>query len=74
MSNDAAIATAVDVISMARAGEFAEVAKRFAPQLQALVSGAAIETAWNGELARVGPVQSLGTPTATDAITGIVTV
>jgi pimeloyl-ACP methyl ester carboxylesterase len=74
MTNEAAISTAIDAISLARDGKFDELADRFAPQLRALVSGAAIEAAWNTEIERVGAVQSLGTSTTAKPATGVTTV
>src|SRR5476649_1090599 len=74
MTNDDAITIAIEAISLARAGDFVGLADRFAPQLRALVSAAGVEVAWNREIDRVGPVLSLGTPTAAEPVTGVVVV
>jgi uncharacterized protein len=74
MTDEAAISTAIDAISLARDGKFDEIADQFAPQLRALVSGPAIEAAWKTEIERVGAVQSLGTPATANPTTGVTTV
>jgi uncharacterized protein len=74
MMANTAISTAVEVVSMARSGAFVEISELFAPQLRGLVSGAAIESAWTGEIARVGSVQSLGEPSAASPLAGVTSV
>jgi len=55
-------ATGLAVIEMARQGRFAEIRDRFAPQLRPMVPAEALQTAWEFELAKNGPVSSVGTP------------
>ena len=52
--------TVLTVLELAQAGRFAEIPELFAPQLQALVAPEALETAWTAELAKQGPVTSVG--------------
>ncbi|PZG41222.1 hypothetical protein C1I98_21610 [Spongiactinospora gelatinilytica] len=41
---------------------FSDVADRFAPPLRAQVSATALREAWDGELARTGPISAVGEP------------
>ncbi|HEX3977680.1 MAG TPA: alpha/beta fold hydrolase [Solirubrobacteraceae bacterium] len=52
--------TALTTLELAQAGRFAEVHEMFAPQLRALVTREALKTAWEAELAKLGPVVSVG--------------
>lgn len=54
---------AVAVVDLARRGRFREVEGSFAPGLRALVSAESLRADWTGELARTGPVQTIGAPT-----------
>ena len=52
--------TVLTVLELAQAGRFAEIPELFAPQLRALVAPEVLETAWTAELAKQGPVTSVG--------------
>jgi len=62
------------VLDMAQAGQFAEIRELFAPQLRAMVTAGALQAAWSAEIARQGPVRSVGTPVSEPAGMGIVLV
>jgi len=59
--------TGMAVLEMAQAGRFAEIRDRFAPQLRALVSAEALQSAWTAALGRHGPVAAVGEPTSEPA-------
>ncbi len=67
-------ATALAVLELAAQGRFAEISERFAPQLRPLVPAEALRAAWAAELARNGPLSSVGTPVAEQAGPGAVVV
>jgi uncharacterized protein len=56
------VAAALAVIELAQEGRFTEIQQQFAPQLQPMVPAEALRAAWEGELAKHGPVASVGTP------------
>jgi uncharacterized protein len=56
------VAAALAVIELARQGRFTEIREQFAPQLRPMVPAEALQAAWEGELAKHGPVASVGTP------------
>ncbi|MGW7535825.1 alpha/beta hydrolase family protein [Amycolatopsis sp. NPDC054798] len=62
---------AVAVVEQVRDGRFSESVTRFSPELRAAVSGAALETAWNGQVGEHGPVTALGEPVAEPAGPGL---
>jgi uncharacterized protein len=62
------------VIEMARQGRFEELRERFAPQLRPMVPAGALQAAWEAELAKHGPVASVGTAAAEPAGPGAVLV
>jgi dienelactone hydrolase len=72
MMPDAPAPTALKVLEMARAGRFADISERFAPQLRPMVPAEALQTAWDVEMAQLGPVSSVGAPVS--ETTGTVTV
>ena len=66
--------TSLAVLEMARAGRFEEIRELFAPGLRSLVSAEALQSAWQGELDRLGPVSGVGTPLSEAAGPGMVLV
>ena len=66
--------TVLDVLELAQAGRFADIRDMFAPQLRALVAPEALETAWKAELAKQGPVASVGAALSEPLPTGPVVV
>ena len=72
MMPDAPAPTALKVLEMARAGRFADITERFAPQLRPMVPAETLQTAWDAEMAQLGPVSSAGAPVS--ETTGPVTV
>jgi uncharacterized protein len=71
---DASVQTALVVIELAQAGRFAEIRDLFAPQLQPVVSAGALQAVWDAELARLGPVASVGAPVREPARARVVVV
>jgi uncharacterized protein len=67
MMPDAPAPTALKVLEMARAGRFAEITERFAPQLRPMVPAEALQATWDTEIGRLGPVSSVGTPVSEPA-------
>ncbi len=55
-------ATGLAVLDMAQAGRFADIRELYPPQLRAMVAAGALQAAWEAELARRGPVSSVGAP------------
>ncbi len=53
---------ALTAIELARDGRFVDVHGLFAQQLRPMVSPEALRAAWDAEIARLGPVSSVGTP------------
>ncbi|MGN6867770.1 MAG: alpha/beta fold hydrolase [Solirubrobacteraceae bacterium] len=64
----------LSALELARADRFAEICELFAPPLQPLVTSEALEAGWNAELARQGPVASVGAPLTEPTGTGVVVV
>jgi hypothetical protein len=64
----------LSALELARAGRFAEVCELFAPPLRPLVTAETLEAAWKAELARQGPVTSVGPPLTEPTGTGVVVV
>jgi hypothetical protein len=58
---------ALAVLDLARSGSFAEIRELFAEGLRPMVTAAALQAAWEAELAEYGPVTSVGTPTSEPA-------
>ncbi len=65
-------ATAMTVLTLARAGRFGEIRELFAPGLRALVSVDAVRAGWTAEIGRCGPVTSVGAPVSEPAANGMV--
>jgi len=61
-------------LEMARGGRFAEICDLFAPPLRPLVTPEGLAAGWNAELARQGPVTSVGVPLTEPTGTGVVVV
>jgi hypothetical protein len=57
---DSAIQAALEVLELARAGRFADVRDRFAPNLQPLVVREALAQAWDAELDKRGAITMIG--------------
>lgn len=55
-------ATAIDVLELARAGRFDEIRELFAVSLRPMVSSGVLRSAWEGQVARLGPIVSAGQP------------
>jgi uncharacterized protein len=64
----------LSALELARAGRFAEICELFAPPLRPLVTPEALEAGWNAELARQGPITSVGAPLTEPTGTGVVVV
>ena len=67
-------AAGLAVIELARQGRFAEIRDSFAPQLRPMVPAGALQAAWESELAKNGPVCSVGTAVTEPAGPGAVVV
>ena len=67
-------AAALAVVDMARQGQFAAIAERFAPPLRPMAPPEALQAAWESEIVKNGPVSSVGTPVTEAAEHGTVTV
>lgn len=65
---------ALAVLDLARAGSFAEIRELFAEGLRPMVTAAALQAAWEAELAEYGPVTSVGTPTSEPPAGGMIAV
>jgi uncharacterized protein len=68
------VETALNALELAQAGRFADVAELFTAHLRPLVVPDALATAWLAELAKRGPVKSVGTPLSEPLPTGLVVV
>jgi uncharacterized protein len=68
------VTAALAVVELARQGRFTEIHQQFAPQLRPMVPAQALRAAWEGELAKHGPVASVGTPVTEPAGPGAVLV
>jgi uncharacterized protein len=68
------VTAALAVVELARQGRFTEIQQQFAPQLRPMVPAEALRAAWEGELAKHGPVASVGTPVTEPAGPGAVLV
>lgn len=66
-------ATALDIARLAQAERFGQICDRFAPQLRALVSSDVLQTGWDSEITRHGPVVSIGAPVSDPNQDGTVT-
>jgi len=66
--------TALAVLEMAQGGGFGEIRDLFAPQLRSMVTPEALQAAWAAELARSGPVSSVGDPVSEPVGAGVVAV
>jgi dienelactone hydrolase len=62
----------LSALELAQAGRFAEIRHLFAPQLRDLVVPESLEIAWNAELAKQGPVVSVGAATSEPAAGAVV--
>jgi uncharacterized protein len=69
-----AVEVTLSALELAQAGRFADVRELFTVQLQPLVVPEALETAWNAELAKQGPITSVGTPQNEPTPTGVTVV
>jgi hypothetical protein len=70
----AAVAVAVVVVGMATEGRFADVEELFAPRLRAVATAETLRVGWEGEIARIGPVSSVGGPVRGPVEAGLVRV
>lgn len=68
------VVTARAVLELAQAGRFVEICDLFAPQLRAMVSAEVLRVAWEAEVARLGPLSSVGQPVSEPARAGIIVV
>ncbi len=60
-------AAALAVIEDARHERFAEISEKFAPQLRPMVPAETLRAAWEAEVAKVGPIVSVGAPVTEQA-------
>ena len=67
MTSTDAQTAALAVLDLARAGRFDEIRELFAASLRPMVTAAALQAAWDAELARAGPVVSVGAPVSDPA-------
>ena len=74
MTPTAPATTGKTVLELARAGRFDQVRDLFAPNLRPMVTAETLQAASNVELARLGPVSSVGPPVAEPAHTGVIVV
>ncbi len=72
--SDTPIGTALEVVGLAREGDFDAVFGCLAPPLQALVTPEALRAAWDGEIGRHGEVTSVGEPVTEPIRAGVVVV
>jgi dienelactone hydrolase len=74
MTSTAPQTVALAILDLARAGQFAEIRERFTVGLRPMITAEALKAAWDTEIARRGPVTSIGTPTSEQADTQAVIV
>lgn len=55
---------ALTILDLARAGRFADIRDRFAPSLRPMVTADALKAAWDAEVVQLGPVRTVGPPSA----------
>jgi dienelactone hydrolase len=55
------------LLDLLRAGQFADIREMFAPNLRPLVTPESLRAAWEAEIGRHGPVQTIGTPVSEPA-------
>jgi uncharacterized protein len=53
------VTAALAVVGLARQGRFTEIRQQFAPRLRTMVPAQALRAAWEGELAKHGPVTAV---------------
>lgn len=66
------VVLATTVVAMAREGRFAEVEELFSPRLRAAAPSPALRVGWEGQLAKVGAIVSVGDPVCEPAGAGLV--
>ncbi|MGO1052868.1 hypothetical protein [Crossiella sp. CA198] len=66
------VVLATAVVAMAREGRFAEVEELFSPGLRAAAPTPALRVGWEGQLARLGAIVSVGDPVCAPAGAGLV--
>ncbi len=66
--------TALAVLNLARAGHFTEIRDQFAAALRPLVTVPALQTAWDAEIGRLGPISTVGTAVSEPGQAGVVIV
>lgn len=64
-STTGAQTVALTILDLAQAERFADIRDRFAPSLRPIVSADVLKAAWDAGVAQLGPVRSVGTPSAT---------
>src|SRR5277367_3749150 len=62
------------VVELARAGKFDEIRELFTPGLRPMVTAAALQAAWEAELAERGQLTAVGSPTSDPADGAMITV
>jgi hypothetical protein len=70
----ARVEVVLSALESARAGRFAEICDLFAPPLRPLITPKGLEAGWEAELARQGPVTSIGAPLTEPTGSGAVVV
>jgi hypothetical protein len=58
---------ALAILDLAQAGQLAEIRERFAVGLRPMVTAEALKAAWDAEVAQLGLMTSIGTPTSEQA-------
>lgn len=58
-------AVALTILDLAQAGRFADIRGRFTPGLRPTVSADALKAAWDAEVAQLGPIRTVDTPSET---------
>jgi uncharacterized protein len=65
---------ALAVVELARTGQFDEIRELFTPGLRPMVTAAALQAAWQAELAERGQLTAIGAPTSDPADGAMITV
>lgn len=71
---DPQVSAALEIVQLARDGQFNAIFGRLAPQLQPLATPGALQAAWDAEIGRQGAVTSVGEPVAEPGRAGVVVV
>src|ERR1700722_6170144 len=64
----------MEVVELARTGQFDEIRELFTPGLRPMVTAAGLQAAWQAELAELGQLTSVGAPASDPADGAMITV